>query len=127
MLRILRQARLRGVTDVASEYRDYVLGTGVLHAVWQLINAAFALANFELTWHMDPQNALNSHALFTSTGELAVVVDPQFVRPADPIAIAANPTRVRCDLGWLPTLGVDVFLNEMLSAASANWTAAAER
>ena len=50
MIMVLRQASLRRVRDVSSEYRDYVLGTGHLYCVWELIDRAFFLAGFELDW-----------------------------------------------------------------------------
>jgi len=114
MLMILRQTSLRGVPDVASSYRDYVLGTGELHAVWELIDRAFALAGFELAWSLDGEDPLAWSAAFADTGEPAVLVDPAFVRPADPRAIVANPARIRADLGWEPRVGLDTFLVDML-------------
>ena len=92
MVTILRQASVRGVDDVASSYRDYVLGTGRLHAVWQLIDRAFALAGFKLSWQLDGNDPLAWHASFADTGEPAVVVDRAFVRPSDPLAIGAEAT-----------------------------------
>jgi len=114
MLMILRQTSLRGLPDVASSYRDYVLGTGELHAVWELIDRAFALAGFALTWSLEGDDPLAWSAAFADTGEPAVHVDPALVRPSDPRAIAANPARIRADLGWEPRVGLDTFLLDML-------------
>jgi GDPmannose 4,6-dehydratase len=49
---VLRQTAVRGVNDVASEYRDYVLGTGQLHAVWELIDTAYGLVGMQLSWNL---------------------------------------------------------------------------
>ena len=117
MTMIVRQAQLRGVADDAANYRDYVLGTGVLHHVWELIDRAYSLAGFELVWRLDGDNPLTWNAVFADTGEPAVVADPAFVRPSDPLAIAADPTRIQTELGWRPRAGVDRFLEEMLTAA----------
>jgi GDPmannose 4,6-dehydratase len=116
---ILRQTIVRGVPDVASEYRDYVLGTGHLHMVWELIDTAYALAGLELTWELDGARPLAWHAVFADTGDPAVLVDSAFVRPSDPIAIAADPTLIRTELGWEPSLGIEVFLRDMLDAPSS--------
>jgi GDP-D-mannose dehydratase len=43
------------------------------------------------------------------------VVDPAFIRPSDPRAIAADPTRVETELGWTPRPGLDRFLADMLA------------
>jgi GDPmannose 4,6-dehydratase len=113
---ILRQTTVRGVPDVAAEYRDYVLGTGRLHAVWELIDTAYALAGFELLWELGGTDPLAWSATFADSGDPAVQVDSAFVRPSDPLAIAADPTRIRTELGWEPRLGMEVFLRDMLAS-----------
>jgi GDPmannose 4,6-dehydratase len=117
MIMILRQTEFRGVDDVAESYRDYVLGTGRLHAVWELIDRAFSLAGLELDWHLEGDDPLAWHATFSSSGEPAVTVDSSFVRPADPRAIAADPSRIKAELGWEPHSGLDVFLRDMLESS----------
>ena len=119
MIAILRQASIRGVPDEARFYRDYVLGTGRLHHVWELVDRAFALAGFELAWQLEGDDPLDWSATFADSGEPAVVVDPAFIRPSDPLAIAADPSRIVEDLGWEPRPGLDAFLEDMLSAGAA--------
>src|SRR5581483_9310924 len=114
MVTILRQAETRGQPDEARWYRDYVVGTGRLHHVWELADRAFALAGFELAWQLEGADPLEWSAAFAEKGEPAVVVDPAFLRPADPLAIVADPSRIVDELGWQPVLGLDVFLEDML-------------
>jgi len=114
MISILRQSR----GDAAS-YRDYVLGTGRLHHVWELVDRAFALGGFELSWQLEGDDPTAWRACFVDSGLPAVVVDPAFIRPADPRAIAADPSRARTDLGWEPRVGLDPFLEDMLAACAA--------
>jgi GDPmannose 4,6-dehydratase len=109
-------AILRQEARAAAEYRDYVLGTGRLFHVWELVDRAFALAGFELAWELDGDEPTAWSARFADSGEPAVVVDPAFIRPADPRAIAADPERARSELGWEPRVGLDVFLEDMLAA-----------
>ncbi|HEV8463050.1 MAG TPA: GDP-mannose 4,6-dehydratase [Gaiellaceae bacterium] len=111
---VLRQTDVRGVADDAHEYRDYVLGTGRLHAVWELIDTAFRLADRELVWELDGDDPSAWCARDASSGATAVEVDPAFVRPSDPRAIAADPSRIRRELGWEARSGLDVFLRDML-------------
>jgi GDPmannose 4,6-dehydratase len=113
---ILRQTAVRGIADLASEYRDYVLGTGQLHTVWELIDTAYALAGLELAWDLEGADPLAWRADFADTGAPAVQVDAAFVRPSDPLAIAADPTRIRTELGWEPRVGMEVFLRDMLES-----------
>ncbi len=44
------------------------------------------------------------------------MVDPAFIRPADPKAIAADPAAIEAELGWKPRPGLDRFLEDMLEA-----------
>jgi GDPmannose 4,6-dehydratase len=114
MVMILRQTAIRGVADEARAYRDYVLGTGALHAVWELVDRAFALAGFELEWRLEGEDPLAWSARFRDSGRPAVVVDPAFIRPSDPAAIAADPSRIEAELDWQPKPGLDRFLSDML-------------
>jgi GDPmannose 4,6-dehydratase len=121
MCRILRQvevrARVAGLpaeVDDGTSYRDYVLGTGHTHAVWELVSRAFELGGFELTWELDGDDPLRWGARFASGGVPAVVVDAAYLRPSDPLVIQADAGRARRELGWAPTPGLDPFLSDML-------------
>jgi GDPmannose 4,6-dehydratase len=126
MCRILRQVVVRGEVqgaepepDVAGAYRDYVLGTGESHGVWELIDRAFQLAGFELTWDLSGADPGGWGARFSGTDVVAVRVDREFLRVNDPLVIEADATRARGELGWAPRVGLDCFLEEMLSVAPA--------
>lgn len=114
MISILRQARRE-----AASYRDYVLGTGRLHHVWELVDRAFALGGFQLSWELEGDDPLAWRARFSDSGRPAVVVDPAFIRPADPRAIGADPGRARTELAWQPRVGLDPFLEDMLTVEAA--------
>jgi GDPmannose 4,6-dehydratase len=123
ILRIARQIETRAAVlgtdpepDVGSSYRDYVLGTGRLHAVWQLVDRAFALADLPLEWDRSAADPRDWTARLIRTGTLAVRVDPSLIRPSDPLAIKADPSRARQELGWNPAPGIDGFLLEMLES-----------
>lgn len=122
MVRIVRQIEVRASTsgrpaeaDVGANYRDYVLGSGQLHAVWELVDRTFALAGFELDWDRADPHPARWSARFRSDGSTAVVVDPGLLRPTDPTAIRTDPSRARQDLGWQPQPGLDRFLRDMLA------------
>jgi len=127
IVRVLRQIEVRAQTldrpieaDVGSSYRDYVLGSGRLHAVWQLVDRAFALADLALDWDRSSTDPANWTATFQATGSPAVAVDPAFIRPTDPAAIRADPSRAERELGWRPQPGLDRFLRDMLEAGDSD-------
>jgi GDPmannose 4,6-dehydratase len=122
MCRILRQIEVRArhqgrsaEPDEGINYHDYVLATGETYAVWELVDAAFRLVGLELEWHFDHDDPSRWGAYFRSTGAPAVVVDPSFLRVAEPVEIRADPTRAREELGWAPRKGLEVFLNDMIN------------
>jgi GDPmannose 4,6-dehydratase len=126
MCRILRQIKVRAdqtgtaISDDGSNYRDYVLGTGTTHGVWELVDRAFALAGFELDWQMDGDDPAAWQARFRGSGSKAVIVDPDLLRTAEPWDIRVDPSRARNELGWSPQQGLDGFLTDMLDRHAGN-------
>ena len=121
MCRILRQLAVRATIteneiepDVGANYRDYVLGTGHTHAVWELVDTAFSLSGRKLTWDLDGDEPSNWCARFEDSGSLAVAVDPKLLRAAEPLEIKVDPSRARQELGWSPQPGLKLFLTNML-------------
>jgi len=121
MCRILRQINLRSQClgtapepDVGINYRDYVLGTGKVHAVWQLVDRAFVLAGFDLDWELNGDDPRLWRAYFRSAGKVAVVVNPALLRPTDPLTIMVDASLARRELAWVPHEGLDIFLRDML-------------
>lgn len=102
--------------DRSENYRDYVLATGQLHAVWQFIDRAFAMAGYALVWQLESDDERRWHARYEN-GDLAVEVDPDLLRPSDPLSIAADPSLARRELGWDPQVGLDPILRDMLGHA----------
>ena len=76
---------------------DYVVATGVAHSVRDFVAAAFDRVGIA-DW------------------EPYVVVDPEFVRPADPTELVGDATRARTQLGWSPTVGFDEVVGLMVDA-----------
>jgi len=128
--RILRQIEVRaGQTgeaqaDIGANYRDYVLGTGKTHAVWELVDCAFTIGGFELDWELEGENPTAWRGYFRSTGRSAVLVDPHLLRTAEPLVIRVDPSRARKEVCWAHREGLEVFLRDMFTglgpAASAS-------
>jgi GDPmannose 4,6-dehydratase len=77
--------------------RDYVIATGVSHSVRDFVAAAFQRAGIDDWEHL-------------------VVVDPQFVRPADPTELAGDASLARRTLSWEPTVGFEEVVGRMVDA-----------
>jgi GDPmannose 4,6-dehydratase len=86
--------------------KDYVIGTGVMHSVRQLCQAAFERVGLDY--------------------EKYVVVDPRFIRPAEVDLLLANPTKAREELGWLPEVSFEEMIHMMVDADLERVTAASK-
>jgi len=134
MIRVCRQIAVRAEvtgkpaeTDVGSNYRDYVLGSGRQHAVWELIDRAFLLDGCPLEWDRSSSDPADWTAQLADTGNPAVVVDPSFIRHADPATIGTDPSKARDELAWRPRGDLDAFLRDMLAANPGVQDAGRER
>ena len=81
----------------ADEPRDYVVATGESHSVEEFVAVAFRCVGID-DW--------GSY----------VDVDPALFRPVDAQALAGDPTRIRTDLGWAPTVGFEDVVRRMVEA-----------
>ena len=75
---------------------DYVVGTGVMHSVRELVEIAFSHAGLDWKEH--------------------VVTDPAFIRPAEVDVLQADPTLARRDLRWEPTVSFRELIAMMVDA-----------
>ena len=75
---------------------DYVIGTGVMHSVRDLVEIAFR--HVELDW------------------EQYVKVDSSLVRPAEVDHLLADVSKARTDLGWEPTVSFEELVTTMVDA-----------
>jgi GDPmannose 4,6-dehydratase len=73
---------------------DYVIATGRSRSVGELIEVAFGHVGI----------APDNH----------VVVDPQFVRPHDPVPLVGDPSKARAKLGWSPRISFEDMIGEMV-------------
>jgi GDPmannose 4,6-dehydratase len=75
---------------------DYVLSTGVSRSVRELVEVAFAQVS------LDPEEH--------------VVIDPEFIRPPDPVPLVGDSTRARTQLGWVPEMSFEDMIGDMVDA-----------
>jgi GDPmannose 4,6-dehydratase len=130
MCRIIRQIQTRaGLTgaaesDEGANYRDYVLATGKTNAVWELVDCAFTIGGFSLTWQLEGDDPAAWGAYFARTQIPAVTVSPALLRTAEPLVIRVNPSRAQKELGWTSQHGLEVFLSDMFTNVASRNAAA---
>jgi GDPmannose 4,6-dehydratase len=73
---------------------DYVVCSGVSRTVRELVASAFAVVDL----------APDSH----------VVVDPEFVRPSDPVSLVGDPSKAKRQLGWEPRTSFEELIRMMV-------------
>jgi GDPmannose 4,6-dehydratase len=129
--KVARQIAVREVhggqsqADIGANYRDYVLATGKTHTVWELLNCAFTIGGFDLEWDLNGDNPAAWRASFRTSGKIAVTVDPQLLRAAEPLVIRVDPGRAQRELGWVAVQGLEVFLQDMFEHLPSGFVAAA--
>jgi GDPmannose 4,6-dehydratase len=80
---------------------DYVVATGEMHSVQQLVELAFSHAGLDWRRH--------------------VVVDPTLKRPAEVDLLLGDATKARQKLGWAPKVGFAELIRLMVDADLARY------
>ena len=88
-----------------AEADDFVVGTGIVHTLRDLCDAAYAHVGLDWRAH--------------------VVSDPALVRPLETGRTVANPARARARLGWEPEIGFGQMVHGMVDAQLARLREAA--
>jgi GDPmannose 4,6-dehydratase len=91
----------------AGEPEDYVIATGEEHSVRELAEIAFDHAGLEMEKH--------------------VVIDPEFLRPAEVDHLVGDASKARAQLGWKPRVSFRELVEIMVDADLDRLTTAADR
>ncbi len=75
---------------------DYVVATGQMHTVERLVEVAFGAVDLDWKKH--------------------VVIDPQFVRPAEVDLLIGDPAKAKRQLGWEPKITFEQMIDRMVKA-----------
>jgi len=76
--------------------KDYVIATGKLTTIREFVDLAFGQVNLDPADHVD--------------------IDPRFVRPSEAVPLVGDPTLIREELGWSPTVNIGRIAAEMVDA-----------
>jgi len=93
---------------------DYVLATGELHSVRELVEACFDAVDIRLHWEGKPGP---DEIGVDENGNTIVKINPDFYRPAEVDLLLGNPTKAKEVLGWKPQYTFVSMIDEMMQAA----------
>lgn len=96
-----------------SEAEDYILASGQTHSVREFIQAAFAAADFKLTWE---GKGLEERGIDSSTGETLVDVSKDFYRATEVDVLTGDATKAKTRLQWAPRTDFKELVSIMVEA-----------
>jgi GDPmannose 4,6-dehydratase len=96
---------------------DYVLATGEMHTVRELIEVAFAEAGCTIAWR---GKGLEEAGYETKTGRELVKIDPRYFRPTEVEQLLGDPSKAKAKLGWEAKVKFRDLVAEMVAADLAS-------
>ena len=93
---------------------DYVLATGELHSVRELVERCFRSVDMRVYWEGEPGP---DEVGRDENGNTVVTINPEFYRPAEVDLLLGNSTKAKDVLGWKPKYTFESMIDEMMSAA----------
>lgn len=93
------------------EPEDYVLATGEMHSIRELIEIAFGEIGRSIVWQ---GTGADESAVDRKTGETLVAIDPQYFRPTEVDLLLGDPTKARVKLGWVSRTKFKDMIKEMV-------------
>jgi GDPmannose 4,6-dehydratase len=90
---------------------DYVLATGELHSVRELVEIAFEMVGRRIVWR---GKGVDERGVDTTTGDELVAIDPKYFRPTEVDLLLGDPTKARERLGWTHTTPFREMIAEMV-------------
>lgn len=92
---------------------DYVLATGEMHSIREFVERAFGCIDRQIEWSGSGAEEVGK---CSRTGQILVIVDPAFFRPAEVDLLLGDPTKARDLLGWSHQKPFASLVEDMVSA-----------
>jgi GDPmannose 4,6-dehydratase len=92
---------------------DYVLATGELHSVRELVEICFRKVDMRIHWE---GTGVNEKGI-DENGNTVVSINPEFYRPAEVDLLLGDPSKAKDVLGWKPRYTFKSLIGEMMEAA----------
>jgi GDPmannose 4,6-dehydratase len=96
----------------ADHYDDWVVATGEVHSVREVIAIVLSRLNVSFEWNRNPETGLEQAV--DSTGRVWVQQSKEFMRPNDVTYLCGDSTKIRQALGWTPSVRFEELICEMI-------------
>lgn len=90
---------------------DFVLATGEVHTVRELVEITAVLLGYEIRWE---GSGVNEKGYDVKSGNLLVEVDPQYFRPSEVDYLLGDPKKSKDKLGWKPKVKFEELIKIMV-------------
>ena len=78
---------------------DFVLATGEIHTVRELVEEVAKLLGYNLLWIGE---GVDEKGIDKATGKILIEIDPVYFRPSEVDYLLGNPLKAKEILGWTP-------------------------
>ncbi len=101
---------------------DYVIATGAQYSVREFVACAASRLGIGVVWEGDGAEAVGKVASCSDgehvlkPGQVIVRVDPRYLRPSEVQTLLGDASKARDKLGWVPRIGFEQLVHEMVDA-----------
>lgn len=90
---------------------DYVIATGNTYTVRQFVEMAFAVVDMEIIWEGE---GVNEKGINKANGDVLVVINPKYFRPAEVDLLWGNPAKAFNNFGWKAKTDINELVHKMV-------------
>jgi len=94
---------------------DYVLATGKMISVREIVEMAFNLVDITIKWQGE---CVDEVGIDSRTGKIVVRVDPKYFRPAEVEQLQGDASKLYNKTGWKPVVQFEKVMEELVIGAS---------
>ena len=96
---------------------DFVLATGEMHSVREMVALSFAHVGRRIEWRGE---GVDETGVDTKTGKTVVKIDPSYFRPTEVDLLVGDASKAREVLGWKPKRSFTELVAEMMASDLAD-------
>lgn len=90
---------------------DYVIATGKTYTVRQFVEMAFKVVDIDIIWE---GVGVDEKGIDSNSGEVIVLIDPKYYRPAEVDLLWGDPSKAEKELGWKAKTNLKELVNQMV-------------